>query len=142
MYVAVALVKAAEATGEQDEKGINHYEVTDMMLKGEGEFSVDSPRKLLQELREKDYLSEHSKGKVAVRDFGDHVTIIEKNSGKPAFILLNAPAPGNRDNLPMYHKSWEKMVNECLLQTAKELDIDVSDIVEEHLDGLYTMEGW
>lgn len=128
MYVAIAAVTGAEATGQFDEKGVPNYQVTDMLLKGEDEFTVDKPRVLFKELRDRDLLSEYSKGKVAVRDFGDYVTIIEKNSGRPAFILLNTPAPGNRDNLPVYHKSFAKMVNESLLETARELDIDVSGI--------------
>ena len=137
MYAAIAIVKSATQLSYPDDKGVPRYEVQDMLLKGEGEFSVDHPRKLFQELRDQNYLSEYSKGKMAIRDFGDYVTIIEKNSGKPAYILLNTPQ--NRDDLPVYHKSFAKLVNESLLQTAKENDIDVSDIVSEHNIG---QEDW
>lgn len=132
MYAAVALVKSATKTAQLDEKGIPVYEINDMMLKGEDEFSVDHPRKLLQEMRERDLLSEYSKGKVAVRDFGDYVTIIEKNSGKPAFVIINVPQEHLRDDMPLYDKSFALMVNESLLQTARELDIDVNSIITEH----------
>ena len=133
MYCAVALVKHFEPIQDaRDENGVQMYEIDDMLLKGEGEYSADSPRKLLKELRDTEMLSEYSKGKVAVRDEGDYVTIIDKNKGHPLFVLLQMPQ--NRDDLPTYHKSFQRLVNDSLLQTARELEIDVSDVTSQYAE--------
>jgi hypothetical protein len=52
------------------------------------EFADPTPRKVLQWLRENEYLTETSKGKVLVEDHGDVIEIIKKNTGEPIYAFL------------------------------------------------------
>lgn len=119
MYAAIARVTQFDITDNKDDKGVTVCEPMDFELLGEGEYAVDSPRKLLAELRDNEFLSEYSKGKVAVRDHGDHVVIIDKNKGHPLFVLFHRD---NAPDLPIYHKSFAKMVNESLTETLYKLE--------------------
>lgn len=131
MYAALAHITQFNVTDYKDGKNVPYCKATDFMLKGEGEYSVDSPRKLLAELREQGYLSEYSKGKVAVRDHGDHVIIIDKNKGHPLFILFHRDtSPTN--TLPLHDKSLAMIINEELRNVAAQLHIDMDD--EQYLN--------
>lgn len=131
MYAALAHVTNFKVTDNKDDKDVPYCEATDFLLKGEGEYAVDSPRKLLAELRAQGYLSEYSKGKVAVRDHGDHVIVIDKNKGHPLFILFHRDtAPTN--TLPVHCDSFAKIINTELRNIATQLDIDLDD--EEFLN--------
>ena len=47
-----------------------------------------TPRKILRKLREWEYLTQSSKGRVRVEDYGELVEIQEKSTGRPIFAVL------------------------------------------------------
>lgn len=60
------------------------------ILESDVYFSLESltPRRVLSTLREWGYLSEHSRGRVKVEDYGDLIEIVNRYTGEPILALL------------------------------------------------------
>lgn len=53
--------------------------------------NLDSPRAVFQYLRERGYLSDYSKGRVALDDDGYNVVVIDRNTREPIFAIEYGP---------------------------------------------------
>lgn len=151
MHCTIARVKNFERDRDDDdeyaydENGNPRYNANDFTLAGVGEFDADSPRKVFAQLRELDLLSDYSKGKVSMVDYGDHIVIQDKDKFHPLYVLFHkyeSPA----EELPKHSMSLERIINQELLNIAKMADIDVEAIKREHNLGTYgedfDNEGW